>query len=219
MILDVFRWLLAEIESYLPSIITGAVAGVLAGSIVILYQSFRRRKRLKQALVRDIKGLLEDMHEVRVDLLDTIQTDLVSRSIRKRRFYTRTGYELYHAVQSDLLSYFPNHFERIAEFYNALIEIDSKAEAFYAEVNRLFDDPQLMESSCTEVMRFGARIDLMLNELPDPAVIVCYNRSARNDFSKILCDKYSYVFKDTEIMENLRQIGSVQVVDPDLDSE
>jgi hypothetical protein len=151
-------------DSFLIAVFSTIVAGILSAAGVSIY----RYVRMRAALLDDIRTQLTNANEVVADLEKLVDRFVgPGRTVDQSGHYIITEYELFKALQTELITYFPARVGRITRFYRHLQEMDILLKRFYEELTGFKESQKrLTEKDAAYLQgKFGRIVD-MKNTLP-----------------------------------------------------
>lgn len=155
-------------DSFLIAVFSTIVAGILSAAGVSIY----RYVRMRAALLEDIRTQLANANEVVADLGKLVERFVQpGRIVDQSGHYIITEYELFKALQTELITYFPARVGQITRFYRHLQEMDILLKRLYEELTEFKERHMpLTEKDAAYLQGKFARIVDMKNTLPTAAL-------------------------------------------------
>jgi hypothetical protein len=118
-------------DAFLIGVLSTIVAGILSAAGISIY----RYVRMRTALLDDIRTELASANEA-VDDLEKLINRFVAegKTVNQSADYIITEYELFKALRTQLLAYFPARLGRITRFYRHLQEMEILIKRLYEEL-------------------------------------------------------------------------------------
>lgn len=151
-------------DSFLIAVFSTIVAGILSAAGVSIY----RYIMMRAALLNDIRTQLVNANDVVADLQKLVDRFVQANlTVDQSGHYIITEYELFKALQTELIAYFPARVGRITRFYRHLQEMDILIKRLYEELTGFKErHAPLTEEDAAYLKGKFARIADMMKALP-----------------------------------------------------